>query len=351
MDKRTKVILKYVVSIALAVVLLYFSFRNVKWSDFWTALSSCHWEFVLLSMAFGYAGFWLRSLRWRMTLLPIDEKIDRLTCLNAVNISYVVNLVLPRAGELARCGYVTKHSEVGPDGRKKASLDKVLGTVVLDRLWDLLSLIIILLATLLFFRERFSAFLEWGASNMHFSPSWLLVGLVVAVGLAVAAVWLLRDKNRLCGKIWELVRGVGQGLTTCLHMKQGWLFIVYTILIWGTYVMTSASIIWAVQDVDLSAMGAAGVMDTIAGMDMMDAFLLMVAGALSSLVPVPGGFGAFHYVVSLFLQSVYGIPMAVGMVFATLSHESQILTQVIAGLSSYAIESFRKGIPGKAETK
>lgn len=76
-------------------------------------------------------------------------------------------------------------------------------------------------------------------------------------------------------------------------------------------------------------------------LDLVDAFFLMVVGSVSSLVPVPGGFGAYHYLLSLALSTVYGIPMATGLIFATLSHESQALIQIICGAGSYIAETFR----------
>ena len=76
------------------------------------------------------------------------------------------------------------------------------------------------------------------------------------------------------------------------------------------------------------------------GLGMADALMLMVAGALSSLIPVPGGFGAFHGAVALTLASVYGIPFEVGLIFATLSHESQVIAGIVCGAGSYIHETF-----------
>ena len=75
---------------------------------------------------------------------------------------------------------------------------------------------------------------------------------------------------------------------------------------------------------------------------MLDALFLMVVGATSSVVPVPGGFGAYHYMLSLAVQGVYGIPMATGIVLATLSHESQVVVQLLCGGASYFAEAFKK---------
>ncbi len=78
------------------------------------------------------------------------------------------------------------------------------------------------------------------------------------------------------------------------------------------------------------------------GLNAVDALFLMVAGSLGWLVPVPGGFGAFHFIVSLALSTIYGIPFESGIIFATLSHESQAVTMVLCGGVSYVYETFKK---------
>ena len=161
-DYGTKII-KYLLSAAVACFLLYFTFRGVKWDDFITGLGSCRWGYILLSMAAGIAAFWFRGQRWREILLPIDGSIRRITTFNAVNIGYIANFVFPRIGEFVRCGFITRNSgteSVDADGmrRKKASYDKVLGTVVLERSWDMLTMMIFLVALLVFKWKDFGNF-------------------------------------------------------------------------------------------------------------------------------------------------------------------------------------------------
>ena len=75
MKENIKKLIRYTASAALAAVLLWVSFRGVEWEDFMEGLRSCRWEFILLSMAAGSFAFWLRALRWRKLLLPIDTVI------------------------------------------------------------------------------------------------------------------------------------------------------------------------------------------------------------------------------------------------------------------------------------
>lgn len=332
MEKKTRDILGYVFSAVLAVVLLGFSFRGIAWSDFWQGLRSCRWEWILAAMLSGLCSYWLRGLRWRELLLPMDASTQRITCFNAVNISYVANMVLPRLGEIVRCGYITRHSAKDAEGRNKASFDKVFGTVVVDRIWDTLTLGLLVLALLPLMGSRIATLFGGEGVQWDFRMPWLLGGSALA-GLAVlAAVWYGRDRNRLCGKVWKFVSGIILGIVSCLKMKGWWKFILYTGLIWACYWMISACVLESVQ----------GRLPGFDALTWTDALFLMLVGSLSSVVPVPGGFGAYHYLISLAFTSLYGIPAEYGLIWATLSHESQALTQLLAGGGSFLHESLRK---------
>ena len=132
MKDRNRKILKYAGSLAIAAVLLYFSFRGVKWEDFIGGLKECRWEFVLLSMAASIAAFWLRGVRWRQILLPLDPSITRLTAFNAVNIGYIANFIFPRIGEFVRCGVISAGSAAGHIAYGKSAGHDDAGSSVCD---------------------------------------------------------------------------------------------------------------------------------------------------------------------------------------------------------------------------
>ena len=112
-------------------------------------------------------------------------------------------------------------------------------------------------------------------------------------------------------------------------MKKGWLFVLYTVAIWALYWLMSAAIIWALQD-----------LPAFAGLGLVDALFISIVGSLSSMVPVPGGFGAYHGMVAGALTILWNMPIETAMVYAVLNHESQVLTQAVYGLASYIHESF-----------
>lgn len=339
MDRKLKNIVKYLVSLALGVALVLVCVKNVEWEEFLKALLSCRWEFVVLSMLVGVLACWLRALRWKMLLNPLDKGIPRISCFNAVNIGYLANLIFPRLGEFARCGYITKASGKDGDGRKVASYDKVLGTVVLERSWDAMSLLIVFFLTMALAWKRFGSFFSENIIGRfsEIEVPWLIVviGALSIVGIGI--IWVLSSDSAMLMKVRSFIQGIWKGVISCFQMRRSWMFLILTIGIWGCYWMTASSIIWALQGINTGIEGG----EILLGMNLADAFFLMVVGAVSSLVPVPGGFGAYHYLLSVAMSSVYGIPLATGIIFATLSHESQVLSQIVCGTASYLYETLK----------
>ena len=336
MKENIKKLIRYTASAALAAVLLWVSFRGVEWEDFMEGLRSCRWEFILLSMAAGSFAFWLRALRWRKLLLPIDPGITRITTFNGINIGNISNFLFPRIGEFVRCGVITRRSEpLSPDDQehKKASYDKVLGTVVLERSWELLVMLLLLAVVVVGGFDRFGGFFVeqiWTpmASRLDFSIWWIVLILFAAGSASLWAIWRFRDSNALCSKVWGIFRGIMKGFASCLSMERKWMFFAYTAFIWMTYWLMAASTMWAAPFLD--------------GLTLVDALFLSLVGGLGFAVPVPGGIGAFHFIISLALSGIYGVPVEMGIIYATLSHTSQAITQIIFGLASYSYETLKK---------
>ena len=333
---KPKKIIKYIASLALAALLLWVSFREVEWRDFIEGLKGCRWGFVLLSMAAGSIAFWVRGLRWRRLLLPIDDSITRLTTFNGVNIGNISNYVFPRIGEFVRCGVITRRSapaDPSVPSVRKATYDKVLGTVVLERGWELLVMLMMLAVVVVGGFERFgNFFLEqiWNpmAQSLDFSIWWIVAAAAALISAGVYAVHRYRESNRFCMKVWGVFHGLGQGFASCLRMERKWLFFAYTALIWILYWLMAASTMWAAPFLE--------------NLDLIDALFLSLVGGLGFAVPVPGGIGAFHFIISMTLATMYGVPVELGIVYATLSHTSQAITQILFGLGSYAYETLRK---------
>ena len=317
-------ILKYSLWVALAVVLLYFSFRSVKWTDFREVLQSCRWGFVVLAMLAGVLSFVFRALRWRLLLLPEDGGVRVIDCYDGFTIGKVTDFVVPHIGEFVRCGYVSR-------SRRSLSYDNVLGTVFLERAWDILTLLLLIVLLLAGGWSRFGDFFaariwEPAAGRLGGGLWWILTAALMLLAALILAFILLRNRLRFCRRIADFLRGIVDGALSCLKMPRKGLFFLLTFCLWTIFLMMSYFIILSLPES--------------LGLGLMDALFLTLVGSVAGIVPVPGGFGAFHYLVALALSTIYGIPWETGIIFATLSHESQAVTASVCGLVSYVRQSF-----------
>jgi len=335
MKEKLGKILKYTVSAALAVTLLYFSFRKVDWAEFWDQLLECNWILIICSMAAGAAAFWIRGLRWKQILTPLDPGTRALTAINGVNISNVANMVIPFSGEFVRSGLVAKHSTRDPQtGIPAVTYDRALGTAALERFWDVITVIIFLIVLLIFKRDVFGDYLLnkiWMPLVGRFQGNaWLILAL--SAGVLAYFFWAVKhysDRSKFCAKVSGVLHRLLEGFGSCLHMEKKGLFLLYTVLIWGMY--------W------LQMVFVTSAMPSVSGLGLIDALFLMLIGSFASVMPTPGGFGAYHYLVSVAMATIYGFPQAgIGIVYATISHESQSATMLLTGLGSYISESLRR---------
>ena len=321
MNEKTSKILKSAFWAVLALVLLWFSFRGVDWNEFWKVIRTSRWGYVALAMAAGVFSFIFRSLRWRLLLLPVEPATRRMDCYDGFTIGRLCDFAVPHIGNFVRCGYVLS---------PRMTYDKALGTVVLERVWDVVMLALLIVSLLVLKGGQFGGFFServFGPAASRLSDHPLRIALVL-LSLALAVYWAVYAirRSRFSERIGGFFRGIGEGFSSFLKMKsKGW-FLLLTGLLWVMYLLMSWFIIKAIP--------------TDLGLNLVDALFIMLVGSLAGIVPVPGGFGAFHYLVALALQTLYAIPFDTGIIFATLSHESQAITLIICGLLSYAHQAF-----------
>ena len=337
MKAESKKILKIALSFALAGVFVFFAFRGIDWASFARDIRQTRWIWVLAFCVVSVGALIFRMLRWQALLRPLHGgadaaesgsggsaagaadgaggKVSALRVWDANNVGNIVNVVIPGSGEFVRCGYMT-------GGR--ASYDKVLGTVVTERICDVLAIVLLMAIAILCGSEQMKQFFRTniaGAAAGQLSLLWVLAGVLLLLAAGVWALWHFRERNAFCGKIADKLKGFAGGMTSFVRMRKKWLFIIYTIGIWTMYVLMSYSIIKAMPE--LSHLGAA------------DALFLCAIGNFASVIPVPGGIGAYHYLVALSLSGIYGVSWEMGLLNATLNHELHAILILLLGAVSY----------------
>ena len=155
-----------------------------------------------------------------------------------------------------------------------------------------------------------------------------MAGVLLLVAAFVWAVFHFRNRVRFFRRIADTLKGLGTGFASVAHLENKWAFVLSTVGIWAMYVMMLWCTIRALPQLD--------------SLGMVDALFLSAVGNIASVIPVPGGIGAYHYLVALSVQSLYGAPWDTGILLATLGHEAHAILIIVVGVISYFHLSLRK---------
>ena len=328
--------LKYSISLLIAGSLLWYVFRDIDAATLLSKLTEVRYGWVALAAAIFLFSYLVRAYRWNLLLQPLGYRhLTPFRTMVAVAIGYFANLIVPRMGEVTRCGVLKRLDDV--------PVTTSLGTVVAERLIDLSSL---LLATVILFVaefDRLSGFLTGFASSKvdnvgeSLFSVYLFAGAVLLVGLLLfffGRVWKERLKrNALFQKVRAFMREVARGLTSVRHIDNTAGFWVSTVLLWGCYFLLSYVVFFALPETE-NLTPWAGV-------------AVLVMGSFGMAAPVQGGFGTFHALVSGVLV-LYGISESDGVLFATLVHGLQTLSFIVFGAIAFVLASVLT--PRKATT-
>jgi len=328
--KILKEVFKYLLFLALTVVLLYFSFKGVSFADLLDGLRAVNIGWIAASMVVGYAGFLIRARRWQFIIEPLGYKPSFKNTYDAVMMTYLSNFAVPRMGEVVRCGVLRK--------TEKIPFESLFGTVVLERIFDLVCLLLITFTVILLRLELFGNFiytklvkplLDGLSGDTHL---WLYLLLGVFAIAAVCFIFRKQIAQRLStGKMKHLWKGLVDGLKSGFRLQRRGAFFSHTALLWFAYWLQAFTVMMAMPETQ--------------GLTWVDALFLMVVGGLGWVAPTQGGLGSYHAIIILAL-GLYGIDN--GIVFATISHETQALMMIAFGLISWVSIALRSS--GKAQT-
>jgi uncharacterized protein (TIRG00374 family) len=322
--------IKFIAFLAVGVVLLMFAFSNINFSRLAADLKEANYYWLLLSVLFGFIAFVLRARRWVLLVNPLGYHPSLKNAFYALMTGYLANLALPRIGEITRCVALGK--------KEKIPVDQLIGTVVVERTIDFLSLMTIMIFLIITSGDQIGIFLKESILVpiqqkilSIFGSTWILWAILFV--LLIAGLFLvIRYKKRLrkirfFAKMFDLARGIINGLKTITNLRRKWEFILLTVFIWVNYALMTWVVVFSIESTS--------------HLTFSDSIFLLVIGGLAMSAPVQSGLGAFHYIISRGLLIVKGIPLEDGLVYALLTHESQLIFVAITGTISFFI-IFRK---------
>jgi uncharacterized protein (TIRG00374 family) len=318
MNKLIKKLLQVLLPLLLGGFILFWVYRDFDFSKVSRVLfHEMEWGWMFLSLIFGALSHIVRGLRWIQSLEPLDAHPKQSNSIYAVFVAYAANLVLPRVGEVSRCGILSRYDQV--------SFSKSLGTVITERLLDsvcigIITALAILLQWGVFIRFFQDTGTSWEAIATFFTSVKFLLILLGVILLSFLLFYLIRSRL-FSDRIKRAIRNIWEGVRSLKGVRNKPLFIFYTLSIWLCYFLQFYITFYCFTfTADLS---------------LLDALVLFVGGTVAVVVPTPNGAGPWHFTV-ISLMALYGIGITEAGVFALIVHGIQTFLLVLLGIYGLA---------------
>nr|WP_314494872.1 lysylphosphatidylglycerol synthase transmembrane domain-containing protein [uncultured Chryseobacterium sp.] len=323
MEKKSssplKSILTIVISLAFAGFFLWLALRGFDFPKIQKSLEKANYLWVAFAAVFGVLAYWFRAVRWNLLLEPMGYTISNSNAFWTISFGYLMNLTIPRSGEVARATALY--------GVEKVPVDKSFGTIILERVVDLVCMMGFLGLTFIFKYDAILSFYK--NSDIPFNQNKVIL---VISALIIGAVLFFVFKKKLAtvpilGKIIGFIDGILQGLSSIFKLKHKIKFILYTLGIWICYYLAAYLVCFALPETS--------------GFTIADGFFIIVVGTLGMIVPASGGIGAFNLAMKYGFMALF-ISMGksaeyggeIGLTYSFISLPLQIVIMLTTGLLS-----------------
>ncbi len=323
MSKKLRNILQYVVFLGGGLALVWWQLSKMtpeQFAQFKQAITDVRYRFVPLIIIMSLLSHLARALRWRLLMEPLGYHPSVANTFSTTMVGYLANSAVPRLGEIAKCSLLAKHENL--------KTDKLIGTIVIERAFDLFCYLIFIVITILiqvntignYAMEQFS---KIGATSKI--PIWAkAIGFVVILFAIIYLVRWLYNKypnNKIVQKVSGFLGGLKEGITSVKKLRKRKQFVFYTILIWAMYLLQIYVGFWAMDATDNLSIKAAFSVLTLATVAM---------------IATPGGIGLFPICVMQTLV-VYGIEESLGEAFGWVMWGVSTAIILVVGLICYLI--------------
>lgn len=319
-------IFQYFILLTIGLGLSWLFFKGLNFDDLKQVISTGNFYWCYLVLLVSILVYVFRVLRWQMLIKSIGYETKFRNAFAALSIGYFVNFAVPRLGEITRCLSVKKQDKI--------PFMQLLGTVIIERVIDIICLLIVLLLTLLL---QFNQIIDFFTINV-FNPIYngiickiiagnSIVLIAVVAALLITSILFYYFRKTILQKtpqfILQFIHGLKEGLTSVSKLKQKKLFILYTFLIWLCYYLMTYFWFFVFEETSILTLGAC--------------LTILSIGTIGRSVPIQGGgMGAYHFLVGQVVL-LYGVTGVVGKTLATLIHAGQTVFTFAMGLVGLVI--------------
>ncbi|WP_313502937.1 lysylphosphatidylglycerol synthase transmembrane domain-containing protein [Kaistella carnis] len=328
-SKPLKTFLTIVISLAIAALFMWFALKGMEFKKIAGYFAKANYLWVFAASIFGILAYWFRAVRWNLLLEPMGYEISTSNSFWTISFGYLMNLTIPRSGELARSTALF--------GVENVPVEKSFGTIILERVVDLICMMGFLGLTLIFKYKAFVAFYDYvtkqkeqsGVESSN-SKLYIVAGIFAVLAILFFLVRKKLSQFSIYQKVIDFGKGIIHGLTSIFKMKQKGKFIAYTLGIWVSYYLAAYLVCFALPETSQFTFA--------------DGFFIIVVGTLGMMVPASGGIGAFHFALKIGIMALF-LSMGknpeeggeVGLSYAFISHTMQLVIMLVMGVISIPV--------------
>lgn len=322
MSSRLKAIIQYLLILGVTVVLVIFSLQGIPvvpgknkfdfLNETWASANKM-WLFIMAFIAM--ISHVVRAERWKMLMVPAGRHLKLSHSFFSLMVGYLVNLVIPRGGEVSRCYNLYKLD--------KTPVELSFGTVVVERISDVICLLLLIALAFVVESEKLFAFVEtlkMSGSDSNDKLILIFTGISLLIVTVVVSRWFIRRNTKLNDFLIRKWNGFKEGMMSVFKLQNKALFIFYSALIWFLYFLMSYAVIQAFPETNHLEFSAV--------------MSLFAIGSIAMAVPLPGGTGSYHVLVPQGLVFLYSIPKADAVAFTFIFHGWQTAIMIVAGAIS-----------------
>ena len=310
---NNKINLKNLLPVFIGVFCIYYSFKDISFSEFKEYFTKINYLWVFVGIFLGALSHISRSYRWKFLIEPLGYKLGFINSVLTVFSAYLINYTIPRAGDIARATMISKYENI--------PFEKAIGTIVAERAVDVISILVIIMIGLIIEFDKISNKLTDFLEQSDFST---LLWSSLIVLFIVTSLYIIIKRFKFYKKIKLFLTGLIDGITIIFRMKKRNQFIFHSVFIWVMYVLmfyfTSKAFV---------------------GLNQVSFFELMISFTLAALSIMfsNGGIGIYPLAVEESL-GWYGVQSTIGLAFGWVMWLSQTLMVVIFGGLSLFILPF-----------